>query len=110
MMRRGPLLAFLSAGLLILAASAADAQELNNIVETYQAASRTWFDRSQIIVEGLYRRLLLIEIAMSLIGWGLLHISGKLTGGGLVASFFQKLMVLGLCAVAFQSYPIFAPR
>jgi type IV secretion system protein TrbL len=104
--------ALAAAFLLCLASPALLAQtgQLDTMVNATQTASQGWLNNVIPEALNLYYPLVGLEIVMTLMVWSYMYLSGKLSPGSMLASLFQKLMLLGFFLVALQSFPLFLPK
>lgn len=112
MSRRSAALGFGGALLLLLVPAALLAQDnqLDTMVNTALFASQDWLSRVLPEAQSLFLMLVGLEITVTVLVWAYMHLSGKLTLGGVLATTFQKVILLVLCSLSLQSFPMFLPK
>ena len=113
-MKRRPLaLASGLVGALLLsppAALLAQNGQLDTMVDTVAFASQGWLGRVLPEAQGIYAALIVLEIALTVLVWAYLYLSGKLTPGSILAGTFQKVILLVFFSMTLQSFPLFLPK
>jgi P-type conjugative transfer protein TrbL len=80
------------------------------MVNTALFASQDWLSRVLPEAQSLFLMLVGLEITVTVLVWAYMHLSGKLTLGGVLATTFQKVILLVLCSLSLQSFPMFLPK
>ena len=88
----------------------AQSNQLDTMVNTALFASQDWLSRVLPEAQSLFLMLVGLEITVTILVWAYLHLSGKLTLGGVLATTFQKVILLVLCSLSLQSFPMFLPK
>ncbi|HEY0511032.1 MAG TPA: type IV secretion system protein [Thermoanaerobaculia bacterium] len=96
--------------LLVPAALLAQDNQLDTMVNTALFASQDWLSRVLPEAQSLFLMLVGLEITVTVLVWAYMHLSGKLTLGGVLATTFQKVILLVLCSLSLQSFPMFLPK
>lgn len=96
--------------LLVPAALLAQDNQLDTMVNTALFASQDWLSRVLPEAQSLFLMLVGLEITVTVVVWAYMHLSGKLTLGGVLATTFQKVILLVLCSLSLQSFPMFLPK
>lgn len=109
---RNASLALGAASLLLIVPRALLAQnnQLDTMVNTVLYASQSWLTRVLPEAQSLYLMLVGLEITITVLVWAYLHLSGKLTLGGILATTIQKVIFLVLCSLSLQMFPFFLPK
>jgi P-type conjugative transfer protein TrbL len=84
--------------------------QLDTMVNTALFASQDWLSRVLPEAQSLFLMLVGLEITVTVVVWAYMHLSGKLTLGGVLATTFQKVILLVLCSLSLQSFPMFLPK
>lgn len=96
--------------LISLAASPAAAGVLDSFVSEFRDAGSDWYSKSLSLAFTVFTALLLLELIFTVFGWGFAHLSGKTTGGAMLAQLLRKVIVLGFFLAMIQAFPYFLPR
>jgi type IV secretion system protein TrbL len=101
------------AGVLAFVAAAGHAQSsgvLTDIVSQYERASHDWIDHSAELTRSLFKSLVALELAVTLVAGFLRFIGGSAGVGKLSAALLQKIIYVGIFWVFITSFPLWVPK
>lgn len=111
MSRRAATLALGAAGLLLAPAAAiAQGNQLDTMVNTVLFGSQGWLAKAIPAAQGVFMVLVGLEIALTLLVWAYLYLSGKLSPGSMLATTIQKVILLSLFTLSLQAFPFYLPK
>jgi type IV secretion system protein TrbL len=96
--------------LIVLAASPAAAGVLDGFVSEFRDAGSDWYGKSLSLAFTVFTALAVLELTFTVLGWGFAHLSGRMTGGTMLAQLVRKVAVLGFFLAMIQGFPYFLPR
>ncbi len=101
---------FLLPCLVVLAASPAAAGVLDGFVSEFRDAGSDWYSKSLSLAFTVFMALVVLELIFTIFGWAFAHMSGKITGGAMLAQLVRKVIVLGFFVAMIHGFPFFLPR